>query len=113
MGLVGSLWNRDIRLRLQHLNQHLARQAASGERPSKPTRPTFKRRRPGTILEAVTTVLVDQPEGMRVRDIVAAVAARLGGPVAKASIKSCLWLHAQGDKGRFEQLGQRRYRLRV
>jgi hypothetical protein len=50
--------------------------------------------------------------GMRVHDIAAAVAERLDGPIAKASIKSCLWLHAQSDWSRFEQLGQGRYRLR-
>jgi len=82
-------------------------------RLSKPTRPTFQRRRPGTVLSAVIAVLTEKPEGMRVRDIAAAVAARLDGPVAAASIKSCLWLHAQGDGSRFERLGQGRYRLRT
>jgi hypothetical protein len=111
MGLVGSLWNQEVQTRLQRIHQHLARQTDSGERPSKPTRPQFQRRRPGTVLKAITAVLRDQPEGMRVRDIAAAVAASLGEPISNASIKSCLWAHAQGDDC-FERLGAGRYRLR-
>jgi hypothetical protein len=61
-------------------------------------------------LTAITAVLRNQPEGMRVRDIAAAVIALLDEPVSKASIKSCLWAHARGD-GCFEQLGEGRYRL--
>ena len=108
MGLVGSLWNRDVHARLQHL----ARQLASAESRPGPTLPKFQRRRPGTVLKAITAVLADQPNGMRVRDIAVAVAVRLDESVSKASIKSCLWAHSQGDTSRFEQLGEGRYRMR-
>lgn len=108
MGLVGSLWNRDVQARLQHL----ARQLASGETRSKPTRPQFQRRRPGTVLKAITAVLADQPEGMRVRDIAAAVSGYLGQPVSKASIKSCLWAHALETASPLERLSRGHYRLR-
>lgn len=112
MGLVGSLWNQDVRSQLQRIHRHLDRQAALGESPPKPTRPKFQRRRPGIILNAISTVLSDHPQGMAVRDIKSAVETLLGESVARASIKSCLWAHAQNGAGRFESIDRGCYRLR-
>lgn len=112
MGLVGSLWNPDLKARLQRIHEHVARQAASGEPLARRSPPRFQRRRVGLIRDAIAAVLSECQDEMRVREIAAAVAVRLGEPVPPSSIKSCLWREAQSDSGAFEQIGQGRYRLR-
>jgi hypothetical protein len=57
-------------------------------------------------------VLAEHEQGLRVRDIVAAVSKQLAEPVPRSSIKSCLWRDARGSSGRFEQVERGRYRLR-
>jgi hypothetical protein len=110
MALVGSLWNQDVRSQLQRVHRHLDQQA--DEHPAKATRPKFQRRRPGSVLNAIVAVLSDHPQGMRVRDIKNEVETLLGQPVAKASVKSCLWAQARDGTGRFENLDRGWYRLR-
>lgn len=112
MDLVGSLTNQAIKTRLQRTQQHIARQAASAEPSAKRSSPQFQRRRMGQIRDTITAVLAEHEGGMRLRDIAAAVATRLGEPVQRSSIKSCLWREAQSESGAFEQIGQGRYRLR-
>jgi hypothetical protein len=112
MGVVGGLWNQDVRSRLQCIHRHIARQAASSEPSAKRPPPQFQRRRPGTICDAILAVLVEHRDGLRMRDITAAVAERLGEPVSTSSVKSCLWREAQGNIGKFERIGRGRYRLR-
>lgn len=111
MGLVQALWNRELHARLQRIHRQIERQAASGSRPATPTRPRFGRTRNGLIPDAIARALADQPDGMRVRDVVEAVAA-LGEPVPRSSIKACLWSEAQSASGRFERVERGRYRLR-
>ena len=112
MGLVGSLWNQDVRLRLQRIHDRVARQAASGEPSAKRPPPWFRRRRTGRIREAIIAVLVEHKDGLRMRDIAAGVRARLGEPVPPSSIKSCLAREALNRAGAFERTGRGRYRLR-
>jgi len=113
MGLVGSLWNRDLRTRLQRIHQQIARQASSGEQLARRSPVRSQRRRPGLIRDAIIAVLAEHDGSLRVRDIAAALAARLGEPVSVSTVKSCLWRDAQSDLGRFERSGRGRYRLRL
>lgn len=112
MGLVGSLWNQDVRSRLQRVHERVARQAASGGSPARRSPPQFKRRRVGLIPDAIAAVLAEHENGLRVRDIATAVVERLGEPIPFSSIKSCLWREARSKSGAFERVGRGRYRLR-
>jgi hypothetical protein len=112
MGLVGILTNQATKARLQRVHQQIVRRAASEELSARRSSPQLKRRRMGLIPKAIAAVLAEHKDGMRVRDIAAAVAARLGEPVPRSSVKSCLWREAQSESGAFEQIGQGRYRLR-
>lgn len=64
------------------------------------------------IREEIAAVLVGQTNGLRFREIAAAVSRRLGEPVAPSSVKSCLWCEARNDSGQFERISRGRYRLR-
>lgn len=112
MGLVGSLWNQDVRLRLRRVHERLDREARSDQPPTARSSPQFQRRRPGVISDAIAEILGDRRNGMRMRDIAAAVSARLGDPVPHASVKSCLWREAHAVGGRFQKVGKGKYRLR-
>lgn len=112
MGLIGVLWNQDLRVRLQRIHRHIARQAVSGEPPGQPSRPRFQRQRPGVVRDATIAVLAEHVEGLHISEIADAVTTRLGEPISPSSIKSCLWRKAQGSDGDFEQIGRGRYRLR-
>lgn len=112
MGLVGSLWNPELRTRLQRIHGHIAHQAASGESSARRSPPRFQRRRAGIIRDAIVDVLSEHPEGLRIRDIASVVANRLGGSVPPSSIKSCLSREVQSASGMFERIGHGRYRLR-
>lgn len=111
MGLVGSLWNPDLQVRLQRIHERVARQGASDELSAQ-RRPRFKRRRVGQIRDVMADVLDEQKDGLRMREIAAAVAARLGEPIPPSTIKSCLSREAQSASGAFERIGRGRYRLR-
>lgn len=113
MGLVGSLWNPDLRTRLQRIQERVARQAASGEPSARHLPPQFKRRRAGLIRDAIAAVLAEHKDELRVRDIAAAVVARLGEPVSHSSIKSCLSREAQSESGTFKRIERGRYSLRA
>jgi len=112
MGLVGSLWNPDLLTRLQRIHQHVARQAASGVPSARRSPPRFRRRRAGIVRDAIAAVLAEHKDGLRMRDIAAAVAERLGEPVPPSSIKSCLSREARSEPGSFERIGRGRYCLR-
>lgn len=112
MGLVGSLWNPDIQTQLQRIHERVARQADSGEPSAKRSPVQFRRHRMGLIPDAITAVLAEHEDGLRVRDIAAAVTARLGESIPRSSIKSCLSREAGSASGAFERLGRGHYRLR-
>jgi len=112
MGLVGSLWNQDLRARLKRLHERVARQAISGERPVRRPPPMFQRQRVGQLRGAIVAVLAEHNDGLRIRDIATAVAAQLGEPVSRSSVKSCLCREARNVSGAFERIGRGRYRLR-
>jgi hypothetical protein len=111
MGLVGSLWNPELQVRLQRIHRHIAGQAASGGPSAKRPPPQFQRRRPGTIRDAILAVLVEHRCGLRVRDVAVAVTAQLDGPIKIASLSPAFWREAQSSSGRFEQIGRGRYRV--
>lgn len=65
------------------------------------------------IRDAIASVLAEHRDGLRVRDIAAAVVTRLDKPVPFSSIKSCLWREAQSNSGTFQKVGRGRYRIRL
>jgi CHASE2 domain-containing sensor protein len=112
MGLVGSLWNRELQARLQRIHQCIARQAASGEPSARRSPPTFKRRRVGQIRDTIVAILAEQKNGLRMRDIAVFAAAKLGEPIPPSTIKACLLREAEKPSGAFERISRGRYRLR-
>lgn len=82
------------------------------EPSAKRSLPRFQRRRTGLIRDTITAVLAEHPDGLRMRDIAAAVTKRLGELVPPSFIKSCLSREAWSDTGKFERVGRGRYRLR-
>jgi hypothetical protein len=67
------------------------------------------RRKPGEVRDAIVTYLRTVKRGASITDIHAAVEERLGGEVAKSSVRSYLNLN---EGTTFERLGHGRYRLR-
>jgi hypothetical protein len=113
MGLVGTLSNRRTQERLRRVTERVTQDRrtapASGSASHPPRR---KRRRCGSIQEAIATVLANYPEGLRARDIHVSVEALLGGPVAASSIKDCLSRNAADATARIERVTRGRYGLR-
>lgn len=72
----------------------------------------FQRRRVGQLRGVIVAVLAEHNDGLRVRDIAVAVAAQLGEPVSRSSVKSCLSREVRNESGAFERIGRGRYRLR-
>jgi hypothetical protein len=68
-------------------------------------------RRQGSVLAAVTSILENSAEPMRVRDIHRAVEALLGGPVPYSSAKDALASHAHGEDRRFRRTRRGSYEL--
>lgn len=66
-------------------------------------------RRPGEVRDAIIGYLRSRGEAATVEEIYAGVEKRLGGPVARSSIRSYLGLNADTL---FERVGHARYRLR-
>ena len=65
MDLAGSLWNRETKVRLQRIHDRVAYQAISGEPSARHPLPQFRRRRTGVIHEAITAVLAEHKDGLR------------------------------------------------
>jgi predicted transcriptional regulator of viral defense system len=66
-----------------------------------------ERRQPGEVRDAIVAALRQRHGTATVEEIVQDVEARLGGPVARSSVRSYLQ-----NEGRFERLERGRYRLR-
>jgi hypothetical protein len=66
MGLVGSLWNRDIQTRLRHVYKHIPPDPAS-QAEFRPVPPATDTRSRDRIVDSITAVLAGKPE-MRVTD---------------------------------------------
>lgn len=112
MGLLGCYSNPEIQGRLRRLSEKLERLAASNAPPS-PSARIDLRLRCGLVPKAITRVLSEAVEPMRVRDIHAEVEALLGEAVSLSAVKNWLARHAGGDKALFVRLGRGRYRLIV
>lgn len=67
------------------------------------------RRKPGEVRDAILGYLRTQKDASRVADIHSAVEKRLGGEVARSSVRSYLGLN---EGAAFERVGRGRYRLR-
>lgn len=111
IGVLEALTNQDILQRLQQLSGKLDQLASSKARPRRSRRHN-RVLRPGSVLVAVTQVLVAADEPMRVHDISMAVSDLLGLPVSRSSVKNCLASKAQDEHGRFERTAHGCYRLR-
>jgi hypothetical protein len=110
--VLEALSNQDTMQRLQQLSEKLDRLAASKARPRRSRRHN-RVLRPGSVLVAVTQVLVAADRPMRVRDISMAVSDLLGLPVSRSSVKNCLASKAQGSAAPFERVARGHYRLRA
>ena len=70
------------------------------------------RRRQGTLLSAVITVLERASCPLRVREVHAAVEELYGEPVPFSSVNEALSSHAHGDGGRFRRVRYGTYEMR-
>jgi hypothetical protein len=102
MELSGALLNPRLQVELPRLIQVHERLAkrCPGEGPHS----RVLRRRQGSVLEAVTTVLAGAAEPLRVREIHAEVEQLLAGPVPFSSVNEALSTHVSGEQGRFRRL---------
>jgi len=110
MGLLGCYSNHEIQERLRRLSEKLERLASSNAAP-RPSARLDRRLRCGLVPQAITQVLTDSVEPMRVRDIHTEVEALLGQSVSPSAVKNWLARHARGDHALFVRLGRGRYRL--
>jgi hypothetical protein len=109
MGLGGALLNPEVEQRFAHLDA--LRRQVLGKAGRGPTLKRTIRWRCGTVATTVTEVLKDVDEPMRPRDIRLAVEQRLGGPVPKGTIESCLSLGARANPPSLVRVGHGLYRL--
>jgi hypothetical protein len=72
----------------------------------------LRHRRHDWVLQAVIRVLEQHASPMRARDVHLAVEARLGSPIAWASVKACLAANAKSDSSRFVRVAYGCYALR-
>jgi hypothetical protein len=73
--------------------------------------PKMKRLGNGVVQRAVTRVLAVAGHALSVADVQGVVEERLGQPVSKDSVNSCLSTGARGAKPRFERMAPGCYRL--
>jgi hypothetical protein len=73
--------------------------------------PKAKRLGNGVVQRAVVQVLAGADRVLSVADVHGAVEARLGQPVSKDSVGSCLSTGARGAEPRFRCIAPGRYRL--
>jgi hypothetical protein len=110
MEAVGVLSNQDLHERLRRVVTKLAALRASSDvRKHRSSRQ--RPRRHGWVTKAVVTVLAEQDEPMRAKDIHAAVEALVGGPVAGSSVKQVLSSNVSGPSPRFVRIARGRYVL--
>jgi ubiquinone/menaquinone biosynthesis C-methylase UbiE len=109
-GLLGCYSNPEIQGRLRQLSEKLERLAASNTVPS-PTARVDRRLRCGLVPKAITQVLSESVEPMRVRDIHTEVEALLSQAVSPSAVKNWMARHAQGDHALFVRMGRGRYQL--
>ena len=108
MPLAGALLKHRAKLtRLDALRKSLLRQAGRSPRQQLP-----KRLRSGAIQKAVVDTLRASSEPIHAAKVHLAVERRLGAPVSKDSVHSCLSTGALGEDSQFERLGRGLYQLR-
>jgi len=73
--------------------------------------PKMKRLGNGVVQRAVIRVLAAAGHALSVADVQGAVEERLGRPVSKDSVNSCLSTGARGAEPRFERMAPGCYRL--
>jgi hypothetical protein len=109
--VLGTYSNHDLQESLVRLAKKLAAVQANGGPQRQPTTCRQRSRRPGWVLKAIVSVLADQGEPMRPKDIHAAVEAALGEPVAASSIKTALIANASGSTRRLVRIAPGWYGL--
>jgi hypothetical protein len=101
MELSGALLNPRLQVELPGLVR--LRVLLAGRDTASRTPKRALRRRQGSVLDAVTTVLQQAGRPLRVRDIHVAAEALLCGPIPFSSVNEALSTHAGGDQ-RFRRL---------
>jgi hypothetical protein len=102
MELSGALLNPRLQLELPRLAKLREQQAGRETAPGRQNRPL--RRRQGSILEAVTSVLEWRGRPLRVRDVHASVEESLGAPIPFSSVNEALSTHVVGHDRRFRRV---------
>jgi hypothetical protein len=75
-------------------------------------RAAMARRSPGEVRDAILGQLRGKRAGATIEEIHAAVEAKLGGAVARSSVRSYLNLNTGSSNSAFERIARGRYRLR-
>ena len=102
MELSGALLNPRLQVELPRLVRLRDLLAGRDTAPRTPGRTL--RRRQGSVLEAVTTVLARAGRPLRVRDIHARVEELLAAPIPFSSVNEALSTHTSGRNLRFRRL---------
>src|SRR5438045_3371661 len=102
MELSGALLNPRLQGELPRLVR-LREELAGRNNRERPARRALRRRQ-GSVLDAVTTVLERAARPLRVRDIHAAVETMMGEPVPFSSVNEALSTHCFGHGRRFRRL---------
>ena len=110
MELVGALSNHEIQEQLRRLSEKLDLLAAKDAAP-RPSARVDRRLRSGLVPEAITRVLSESAEPVRMKDIHAEVERELGQPVSRSAVKNWLAGHTGGKQALFVRLGRGRYVL--
>jgi hypothetical protein len=109
MGLIGGLWNPEVRARLQRLHHLLER---AGPSPVSRAQRRRLRRRSGAIERAIITALAGSKREVRLGEICVLITDVLSEPVEPSSVKSCLSRCAQNPESPIERVARGRYRVR-
>jgi hypothetical protein len=110
MELSGALCNLDL-AGFRRLDGLRARLAADAPPDWVPPSLVDKRVQRGWVLAAVTRVLGEAQEAMRMCEVRTKVEAMLGKPVSKSSVMNCLASNSLGKHPRFARVGRGRYRV--
>jgi hypothetical protein len=110
MGPRGALSNPEVEQRFAHLDTLRRQLLAEAGRTATPKRTI--RWRCGTVAATVVEVLRDADGPLRARDIRLAVEQRLGGPVSKGTVESCLSVGWRGKSRLFVRVSHGKYQLR-
>jgi hypothetical protein len=110
MELSGALLNPRLQVELPRLAR-LREELAGRDTAERPALRALRRRQ-GSVLDAVTTVLERAGRPLRVRDVHAAVEEWLGAPIPFSSVNEALSTHTVREDGRFRRVRYGVYEMR-